>query len=69
MAKNILAHNADLPAAVFSLELAARPMFERGAAIAANVDAECVERIYRAVKSWTGARAGDSEISLSALIP
>jgi replicative DNA helicase len=54
MAKNILAHNADLPAVVFSLELDARPMFERGAAIAANVDAECVERIYRAgqVVDW-----------------
>jgi hypothetical protein len=45
---NILAHNADLPAVVFSLELDARPMFERGAAIAASVDAERVEEIYRA---------------------
>jgi hypothetical protein len=47
---NILAHNADLQAVVFSLELDAGKMFERGVAVAAGVDANSVEEIYLAGK-------------------
>jgi replicative DNA helicase len=47
---NILAHNADLQAVVFSLELDAGKMFERGVAVAAGVDANSVEEIDLAGK-------------------
>ena len=51
---NILANHAHLPAVVFSSELDESPMFERSAAIAANIDSRRIEEIYRAgnVVDW-----------------
>jgi replicative DNA helicase len=45
---NILAHNADLPAVIFSLELGESQMFERIAAISARREIEEIEQTYRA---------------------
>ena len=55
---NILASNADLPAVVFSLELDELPVFERIAAISASVDAEQVEKAYRAGERVDWRRSG-----------
>jgi hypothetical protein len=51
---NILAHNSDLQAVAFSLELDGGKMFERGVAVAARIDADSVEEIYLAgrIAAW-----------------
>ena len=51
---NILAHNSDLQAVAFSLELDGGKMFERGVAVAAGINADSVEEIYLAgrIADW-----------------
>jgi hypothetical protein len=55
---NILAHNADLQAVVFSLELAGGKMFERGVAVAAEMDADTIEGIYLAGQTANWRQSG-----------
>ena len=55
---NILAHNADLQAVVFSLELAGGKMFERGVAVAADIGADTIEGIYLAGQTANWRKSG-----------
>jgi 5S rRNA maturation endonuclease (ribonuclease M5) len=55
---NILAYNSDLPAVVFSLELADDPIFERLAGIATGTDTREIEDIYRAHKHVNWRKTG-----------